>query len=156
MTPKDFQKLRLRQLDRTFEDLRPLREIQRPPRGWLKAIREALGMTMEQAANRLGVTRSMISKYEKGEAEGSITLATLRHVAAALNSELVYAITPTESIESILKRRALVVARRRIESVHQSMALEEQATSKQEREHQVEELAKELLEEHPRMLWNEA
>lgn len=83
-----FDHLRIRQLDRTLEPLGPLLAVVPPQKGWLKAIREALGVTMEQMSVRLGVTKSMVSKYEKSEAEGTIKLATLRRAARALDSEL--------------------------------------------------------------------
>ncbi len=153
--PKDFGKLRTRQLDHTFERLAPLRSVARPRKGWLKVIREALGMTGEQVAERLEVTKSMVSKYERAELDETITLATLRRVASALDAELMYAVLPRKSIEELRRERALTAARRRVQSVHQSMALEDQAVSAEERERQIAELADELLIERPRTIWDE-
>ncbi len=153
--PKDFGKLRTRQLDHTFERLAPLRSVERPRKGWLKVIREALGMTVEQVAERLEVTKSMVSKYERAELDETITLATLRRVASALDAELMYAVLPRKSIEELRRERALTAARRRVQSVHQSMALEDQAVSAEERERQIAELADELLIERPRTIWDE-
>ncbi len=153
--PKDFGKLRTRQLDHTFERLAPLRSVDRPRKGWLKVIREALGMTGEQVAERLEVTKSMVSKYERAELDETITLATLRRVASALDAELMYAVLPRKSIEELRRERALTAARRRVQSVHQSMALEGQAVSAEERERQIAELADELLIERPRTIWDE-
>lgn len=152
---KDFGKLRTRQLDHTFERLAPLRSVDRPRKGWLKVIREALGMTGEQVAERLEVTKSMVSKYERAELDETITLATLRRVASALDAELMYAVLPRKSIEELRRERALTAARRRVQSVHQSMALEDQAVSAEERERQIAELADELLIERPRTIWDE-
>jgi len=152
---KDFGKLRTRQLDHTFDRLSPLRSVDRPRKGWLKAIREALGMTLEQAAERLEVTKSMVSKYERAELDETITLATLRRVASALDAELMYTVLPRKSIEELRRERALTAARRRVQSVHQSMALEDQAVSAEERERQIAELADELLKERPRTIWDE-
>lgn len=153
--PKDFGKLRTRQLDHTFERLAPLRSVDRPRKGWLKVIREALGMTGEQVAERLEVTKSMVSKYERAELDETITLATLRRVASALDAELMYAVLPRKSIEELRRERALTAARRRVQSVHQSMALEDQAVSAEERERQIAELADELLIERSRTIWDE-
>ncbi len=153
--PKDFGKLRTRQLDHTFDRLSPLRSVDRPRKGWLKAIREALGMTVEQTAERLEVTKSMVSKYERAELDETITLATLRRVASALDAELMYTVLPRKSIEELRRERALTAARRRVQSVHQSMALEDQAVSAEERERQIAELADELLKERPRTIWDE-
>jgi predicted DNA-binding mobile mystery protein A len=153
--PKDFGKLRTRQLDHTFERLAPLRSVDRPRKGWLKVIREALGMTVEQVADRLDVTKSMVSKYERAELDETITLATLRRVASALDADLMYAVLPRKSIEELRRERALTAARRRVQSVHQSMALEDQAVSAEERERQIAELADELLIERSRTIWDE-
>ncbi|MFN9631191.1 MAG: helix-turn-helix domain-containing protein, partial [Cyanobacteriota bacterium] len=52
-----------------------------PPRplvGWLRAIREALGMTSAALGQRLGITASGVRKLEQAEAADAITLATLR------------------------------------------------------------------------------
>jgi len=57
--------------------------IQRPPRGWVKAIREALGMTTRQLASRIGVGQSRVVDIEKGEMTGSITLDSLQRAARA-------------------------------------------------------------------------
>ncbi len=153
--PKDFGKLRTRQLDHTFERLAPLRSVDRPRKGWLKVIREALGMTVEQVAQRLDVTKSMVSKYERAEFDETITLATLRRVASALDAEPMYTVLPRKSVEELRRERALTAARRRVQSVHQSMALEDQAVSAEERERQIAELADELLKERPRTIWDE-
>jgi len=150
-----FEKLRTRQLEGTFECLRPLVAVESPPKGWLRAIREALGMTMSQMAEFLDVTKSMISKYEKAEVHGTIQLATLRKVASALDSEVVYAVVPRHPIDEMRTARARTVARRHIDAVHQSMTLEDQATSEEERERQITELTEELLEEQSRRLWDE-
>ncbi len=112
-------------------------------------------MTVEQAAERLEVTKSMVSKYERAELDETITLATLRRVASALDAELMYTVLPRKSIEELRRERALTAARRRVQSVHQSMALEDQAVSAEERERQIAELADELLKERPRIIWDE-
>ena len=56
----------------------------RPPKGWLRAIRDALGMTTRQLAARLGVSQPRVVALEKGEVDETLTLAGLRRAAAAL------------------------------------------------------------------------
>ena len=48
-----------------------------PPMGWVRAIRDALGLTGAQLARRLGIRPASLSELEKNEAKGAITLATL-------------------------------------------------------------------------------
>ena len=72
-----------KQLERRLAPLRKAPEFARPARGWVKAIREALGMTAAQLGRRTGVSQSRIARIEKDEVEDAVTLATLRRVAAA-------------------------------------------------------------------------
>ena len=151
---KQFDALRIRQLDQTLSRFRDLIDLDRPPGGWLRSVRKALGMTTSQLAERLSVSQSAISKYERSEREQAITLKTLRRVASALDCELVYAVVPRIPIRERREERAREVARRRIESVQQSMELEDQAISDEEMQRQIEELTRELLDEWPRTIWD--
>ena len=82
-------------MDRRLDALRKWPST-RPPRGWLRAIRDALGMTMQQYAGRLGVSQPRIIALEKSEVEDTVTLGTLRRAAAALDCQLVYAVVPND------------------------------------------------------------
>src|ERR1700730_2632773 len=99
------------QLDGRFKDLGPAKRYAAPVRGWIKAIREALGMTAEQLAKRLGVKQPSIVAMEQSEVKGSIELATLRRVAEALDSTLVYAFVPNKPLETMVRDRARDFAR---------------------------------------------
>lgn len=153
--PEALRRTQIRQIDETIESLAPIRHVQSPPRGWLRAIREALGLTQAQVAGRLGVTKAMVSQYEKAEVDGSITLSTLRRVAGALESDVVHVIIPRSSVSEMRRQRALEVATRHVEAVHRSMSLEAQSVSSAERKRQIEELAQQILRES-RGLWDEA
>lgn len=82
------------QIDRILADLHPLRTLQRPPTGWLRAIREATGISAGELGRILGVSRQLPLQFERAEADDSITLRSLRSVAAALDCDLVYALIP--------------------------------------------------------------
>lgn len=153
--PDRFDSLRVRQLDRSLDRLRELSDVPRPSGGWIRAVREALGMTTRQLAQRMDVNQSTVSRYQKSETEGTITLDTLRRVAAALDCELVYALVPGTSIREMRRDRAREIARRRIEAVDASMELEDQAISEEEKERQIEELTRDILDEWPRTVWDE-
>jgi len=99
----------------------------RPQRGWLRAIREGLGLTLETVGKKLGQSRRRIQEFEDAEAKDRITLHSLRRVAAAMDCELVYAIVPkTGTISDLAERRAQ--AEEDVRDVEHSMALEKQAT----------------------------
>ena len=59
------------QLDKRFSKLRPFVQVARPSRGWIRAIREALGMTTGQLAKRLGVQQPRVIVLERCEADGN-------------------------------------------------------------------------------------
>jgi predicted DNA-binding mobile mystery protein A len=128
----EFRKLRLKQLDRSLEPYRAARRVSRPAKGWIRAIRQALGVSSGELARRLGSSRQLPLQLEKSEAEDRITLKSLRAVAHALDCELVYALVPQADslLHELVEDRARAEAKRRVLSVEHSMALENQAVGK--------------------------
>jgi predicted DNA-binding mobile mystery protein A len=115
-----------RSLDRTLAPLLKLPR-RRPQRGWVRAIRDALGMTAEQLGGRIGVTQSTIQRLETSEAADTIQLNSLRRLAEGLGCELVYVLVPRETLSATYDAAARDVARRELARVSHSMALEDQA-----------------------------
>lgn len=129
----DFQTLRQQQLDRGLEHFQAAREIPRPPKGWIRAIREALGVTSGELAKRMGTSRQLPLQLEKSEAEDRITLKSLRAVANALECDLVYALAPrAKSLAKLAEAHELAEARKLVVRVEHSMALEDQAAGRVE------------------------
>ena len=125
---RDFRELRLNQLARTLSAFDTAKQEPRPSRGWLRAIREALGLTLENVGTQMGQSRKRIQEFEEAEAHDRITLRSLRRVAAAMDCELVYAIVPKSgTIAELAERRARAEATRDVLDVEQTMALENQA-----------------------------
>lgn len=124
----EFRNLRLKQLDRSLEQYQAARKVPRPSKGWIRAIRQALGVSSGELARRLGTSRQLPLQLEKSEAEDRITLKSLRAVANALDCDLVYALVPrAASMEELIENRARTEARQRVLGVEHSMALENQA-----------------------------
>src|ERR1700674_5374238 len=113
----------IRHLDARFAALRPLAKSARPPRGWLRAIRDALGMTTAQFARRLGVSQPRIIELEKSEVSGSVTLHTLQRAAEALGCRLVYTLVPERPLAEIVREQAELVSERHLANVDQTMRL---------------------------------
>ena len=92
-----LQDLPLKHLD---EQLHPWRELPylRPRAGWLRAIREALGMTVRQFAKAAGTAPSTAQAAERAEAKGDISLSTLTRYADALGCELRYVLVPRKPL----------------------------------------------------------
>src|ERR1700751_1197938 len=86
---EEFRTLRLKQLDRSLEPYQGARKIPRPSKGWIRTVRQALGVSSGELARRLGTSRQLPLQLEKGEAEDRITLKSLRSVANALDCDLV-------------------------------------------------------------------
>jgi len=144
--------LALHQLDETLDRWRTLPRS-RPSGGWLRAIRQALGMTTRQLAKTVGVTQAAVVDAERTEAKGDITLATLQRYAAALGCELSYVLIPKRSLQETVEERADRIARDQVSRVRHSMALEDQLTSKSHLEREVADLRKRLLEGKRSRLW---
>lgn len=125
----------------------------RPPRGWVKAIREALGMSTAQLARRMRISQPSVVGIERSEADGRIQLDTLERVAEALNCRLVYALVPRESLDETVRKRSRQIAARHLGMVEHTMTLENQSVQDiGERERQIGELAAEIKS---RELWDE-
>lgn len=124
----------------------------RQPKGWIVAIRTALGMTVTALAKRLGVSHSTLLAYEKGEVSGRIQIETLRRVADALDAELVVALVPRKSVEATLQERAHEIASDEMQAVIQTMRLETQEVNPAATEADFEKLMQALLSQ-PRKLW---
>jgi len=152
----NFSELKLRQLDANLARWRGADLPPRPPTGWIKAVREGLGMAATHLAARLGVTTSTVTRLETSEADDTISLATLRRAAEALGCELHYALVPKQSLVDTLDRRALTLARLQMAAVSHTMALEAQTTSCETVESQTRALADNLLKGSRRSLWREA
>ena len=144
-----------KQIDKRLNALRNADGLSPPPRGWIKAIREALGMTSTQLGRRLGVRQPTVLGYEKAEASKSITLESLERAASALDCRLVYVLVPRQSLESLVEVRAREVAGKRMRSVSHSMALEGQRVEDRDEREQLDQLARELIDQPGSALWDD-
>jgi predicted DNA-binding mobile mystery protein A len=70
----------------------------KPARGWLRAVREAVGLTQGALAARMAVKRQSYAQFEVAEERGSISVASLRRAAEAMDCDLIYYIVPRESV----------------------------------------------------------
>ncbi len=149
------RQLFIKQFDRRQEALRPLVASASVPGGWLRSLRQGLGIRLEQVARRLGVSKQHISQAEKREAEGTISLNSLREVAGAMDMDLFYVLVPKDgSLQALIDRRAEQFAREIVMRTHQSMKLEGQAVSDERLKQAIAEQATDLRREMPKQLWD--
>jgi predicted DNA-binding mobile mystery protein A len=151
----ETQGLARKHLDRRLAPLRKAEDLTRPPRGWIKAIREAIGMTTAQLAGRTGVSQSRIPRIEQGEVNGSVTLKTLRTIAEGMDCTLVYALVPNRPLDDMLRERASQLADRQLARTHHTMKLENQALGRGDLKGERERLVAEWLRGDARRMWDE-
>ena len=153
MNPKE---LRLAQMDAVLQVAASQSLPQRPPAGWLRAIREALGLPTVALAARLGITASGVRKLEQAEATDAITLGTLRRVAEALDCELQYALVPRRPLREMRWQQALHLAQQWQQRASRTMALEAQlvATPSAAANERLEAMAQEILRTSGTRLWD--
>lgn len=134
-----------RALDRRAQELQNARAAAvRPAGGWLRAMREALGMSIADLAERLEVSPSTALRFEQSERSGRIQLDTLTRVADQLGCDVVYALVPRQPLEEVVDNRARELAVDALRGVGHTMELEAQGLSADRMAERVEELAKEL------------
>lgn len=141
-----------RQLDKRLAALQRA-SFARPPRGWIKAIREALGMTTAQLAQRIGVGQSRAFDIEKAEVSGSLTLGSLERAAHALDCELVYALVPRKPLEEMVTQQATALAMDSVKAARHTMSLENQGVGEEDERAQVMQLAKQIAEKSGSRIW---
>jgi predicted DNA-binding mobile mystery protein A len=142
-----------KQLEARFARLREFGAMLQPPRGgWLRSLRNALGMRQRDLGDRLGMTAQGVADLERREADGTVTLNTLREAARALGGELHYVVVPVRPVKETLEERATRLARFMAGQVHHSMRMEDQGTGAQEQQDRFEEIRESLLKS-PSVLW---
>lgn len=143
-------------LDQKFKDLQKFPP--KPQGGWLKAIRVSLGLSIRQMAKRLKVSPVAITSIEKNEAQGTASLASIERSARAMDCRVVYAVVPaeeTDSLEGILDKKALALARRIRNQTAHSMRLEDQEVDLETTAKRESDLGAELKAKQDPRLWED-
>jgi predicted DNA-binding mobile mystery protein A len=140
-------------LDERLSTLPPDEQLRPPPRGWVRAIRDALGMSGRQLAERMSVSPQTVDAIERSEAAGTVQLDTLRRAAEAMDCTLVYALTPRSSLDAMVAERARRIALRALERVDRTMAIEDQASGDADREARIADYIRDAIKE--RDLWDD-
>lgn len=150
---KSLIKTQRKSLDEKLRPWLPLRKIPHPKAGWVRAIRESLGMTTAQLADRMGIQQSGVTLLEQREASLKVSLAVLQRAALAMNCELIYAIVPKSSLESIVTEQAHQSAQQILKKTLHTMELEQQKSGQAETQLHQEELALDIKNKLDRRLW---
>lgn len=150
-----MKKIQLNQIDRVLSHYDEVKKLPAPNKGWVKYVRNALGMTAEQLARRLGVSRRRVVALEHAEPDGGITLKSLNDAAGALNCKLIYAIVPQTSLEQVIQEQARKFVKKHLANVSHNMALEAQSVKDKEAiEAQIEDLVQKYLSKLSKEIWD--
>ena len=115
--------------------------MERPDKGWVRSVRDALGMSSTELAARMGISQQVVSEIERSERRATVKLKTLSRAAEAMDCELVYALVPRTSLEETLRAQARRKAVQHLAHVVHHGRLESQEVPSGEQAAQVEELA---------------
>ena len=118
----------------------------------IKNIREALGMTQEQLAQRSGLAQSRVSEIENGRTENP-NLSTVKKLAEGLNCQPLLQILPLKNISEILDEQSTTVARKIISISSGSAAIERQFPSENVIQKEIAGIKRDLLEKNRAALW---
>ncbi|MBI1341500.1 MAG: mobile mystery protein A [Terrimonas sp.] len=147
--------LQLQQLNSKMLGFASLKQVAMPPTGWIKAIRTAIGMSMQQLGNKLNVSRQAVMDIEKREKDGSITIKSLREIGRVMDMQLVYGFVPNDgSLDSLIEKRATELATQIVMRTANTMKLEDQANSRKRLETAIRERAAAIKNEMPKILWD--
>ena len=141
---KELDPIALAQVTRRLKSLRKAQPDAKVRSGWIRYMRQALGMTLKQLAERSKLSTPTIAQAERGEAAGRVTLHTLKTMAHAMECELIYAFVPKIAIDDLLEKAALDKATRMLKIADVHMSLEDQQVTHAFKE-RVQQLATKLL-----------
>ena len=124
--------------------------IARPQQGWLKTIREFLGMTTTQLAKRLEISQPRIVAMEKNER--NVKISTMERIADVLNCDFSYVFVPRENIDDIIYNQAKKKAQKILDKVNKNMGLENQLVKTDDL---LKDIIEELLDGNIARIWDE-
>jgi predicted DNA-binding mobile mystery protein A len=145
----------IKQIDRKLRQFRPANGESMPSIGWIRAIRTAMGIPRRSLAKKLGISEPTLLGIEKREAQGTISLKTLRETAASMDLVLVYGFVPRDgSLQAYIRKKATEAAKKIVLRTSHTMALEDQAISDKRIEAAIREKTRELESKLPSFLWD--
>ncbi|MEN6307881.1 MAG: mobile mystery protein A [Anaerohalosphaeraceae bacterium] len=151
-----YKKLRRIQLEEALQQFEALKAAAVPEKGWIRAIRDALGMSGRQLARRMGVNQQRVARMERDERPGKLTLKTLQAAAEAMDCVFVYGIVPRDSLEQMIRNQARRLAKKQTTRSNQLMRLENQELDEKEKDKAMKELVEEIVRTMPKSLWEES
>ena len=149
------QQLILEQVDKKLQAFQSLTENTIPTKGWVNTVRTALKMSLRQLGNRVNFSAQHIKQLESREANGTISINSLKEVANAMDMQLVYGfVSKHESLEQMIEKRAKELANEIVMRTNNTMTLEDQQNSTERIEKAIAQKTNEIKSEMPKYLWD--
>ena len=149
------QQLILEQVDKKLQAFQSLKENTIPSKGWVNTVRTALKMSLRQLGNRVSFSAQHIKQLENREANGTISINSLKEVANAMDMQLVYGfVSKHESLEQMIEKRAKELATEIVMRTNNTMTFEDQQNSKERIEKAIAQKTNEIKSEMPKYLWD--
>lgn len=142
------------QLDKRLTFLRDFASYGIPQQGWIKTIREGLGLSAKQLGKKTGLDQSRISRLENAEKNGNLKLSSLRKIAEGLNMKFIYGFVPEDTLEQMVRAQAKKIALKRFARLNDTMRLEKQELSHEEQEKALEDMIEKILIDQPKNFWD--
>jgi predicted DNA-binding mobile mystery protein A len=152
---KSSQKIIIEQLNNNLMKYKDLTNLSYPSKGWIRAIRETLGMSCRQLARRTGISQQRLSTIEQQEISGEIKLSTIKKIAEGLNCVFIYALIPQTSINEIIRQQAQKIVKKRFERVSASMVLEDQEVYGNEKKKSYNLAVDKIIEQMNKTFWDQ-
>ena len=154
--PQSARNMQRSQFSVTLTPYATLAQSGQPPQGWARSMREALGMTQVELANRMSASRQSIQEFERAEVTRRITLESLDRMAAAMGCKVVLAMVPVAgTIDDVRLMQAHKRADALLRPVAHTMVLEAQGVSSMAHQRRRDALVDDLLRGNGRELWRE-
>jgi predicted DNA-binding mobile mystery protein A len=149
------QKLLIEQTDKKLAVYIPISSNVIPSKGWVNTVRTSLKMSLRQLGNRLKISTQSVKEIEVREANGTITLNSLKDAAHALDLKLVYGfVSKHGSIDQMIEQRAKELATEIVMRTNTTMSLEDQQNSKERIKQAITQKTAEIKFEMPKYLWD--
>jgi predicted DNA-binding mobile mystery protein A len=149
------QHLILEQVDKKLQSFQSLKENTIPTKGWVNTVRTALKMSLRQLGSRVNFSAQHIKQLENREANGTISINSLKEVANAMDMQLVYGfVSKHETLEQMIEKRAKELATEIVIRTNNTMTLEDQQNSKERIEKAIAQKTNEIKSEMPKYLWD--
>lgn len=137
------------QINRRLESIRAVKEKITVRDGWIKYMRTALGLTLNELDALASLSLGSVAQAERREVDGRVSLSTLKKMADAMNCDLVYAFVPRTDLKTMIHDQAYKKASQALGQADLHMKLENQKVDDDEKERhaRIERLAKKFIDQ---------